>query len=308
MLDIKQLTKRYGRFTALDHIDLRVEEGSIFGFVGPNGAGKTTTMRILAALMPPTSGDASIDGVSVVDNPRQIRRMIGYMPDFFGVYDDLKVSEYLDFYGSAAGLDYKDRKKSAADLLALVYLDGKEDVYVDTLSRGMKQRLCLARSLISNPRLLILDEPASGMDPRARIEMKNILRALKDMNKTILISSHILPELAELCDTIGIIEHGKFLFTGSLEEIGVKMHGGKMLSIVAPGKGEAAALFLREQPEIGELSREGDEITAAFTGDDEAAQRLLRAMVLADLPILGFGIRQENLENVFLEVTRDEEE
>lgn len=306
MLEIKQLTKRYGRFTALDHIDLSLEEGSIFGFVGPNGAGKTTTMRILATLMPPSSGDATIAGVSVVEDPKKIRPMIGYMPDFFGVYDDLKVSEYLDFYGSAAGLDYKTRKQSAADLLALVYLEGKEDMYVDTLSRGMKQRLCLARSLIANPKLLILDEPASGMDPRARIEMKNILKALKDMNKTILISSHILPELAELCDSIGIIEHGTFLFTGSMEEIGIKMHGGRVLSIQAPGKGEELALYLQQQPEIGELNREGDEVSAAFSGDEAAAQRLLRALVLADFPILGFGIRQENLENVFLEVTRDE--
>lgn len=307
MLEIRQLYKRYGRFTALDHIDLYLEQGSIFGFVGPNGAGKTTTLRILATLMEPTGGEAWIDGISVIRHPRKIRGMIGYMPDFFGVYDDLRVSEYLDFYGSAAGISYRERLKTQDDLLELVYLSDKKDAYVDTLSRGMKQRLCLARSLIGNPKLLILDEPASGMDPRARVEMKSILKTLKDMNKTILISSHILPELAELCDIFGIIEHGRFRFTGTIEEISQKMHGGKILVIEINGSPDPLVTFLYQRPELHNIQVEENRIRAGFSGDETVAQGLLRDLVLQNFPLIGFGLEQENLENVFMEVTRSEE-
>lgn len=306
MLEIKQLHKQYGKFVALDHIDLHVDEGDIFGFVGPNGAGKTTTMRILSTLMKPTSGEAWIGGVSVTREPKKIRKMIGYMPDFFGVYDDLKVSEYLEFYSSAAGLSYKEGKKSNADLLALVYLSDKWDAYVDTLSRGMKQRLCLARSLIGNPKLLILDEPASGMDPRARVEMKMILKTLKEMKKTIMISSHILPELAELCDVFGIIEHGRFRFTGPLEEIGQQMHGGKIISISCMDQVEETMLFLREQPNVSNVTRSENEVRISFSGDEAETQKLLYAMVERRLPIISFALAQENLEDVFMEVTKDE--
>ena len=307
MLEIKQLYKRYGKFVALDHIDLQLDQGSIFGFVGPNGAGKTTTMRILATLMPPTGGEAYIGGVSVTQSPKEVRSMIGYMPDFFGVYDNLKVSEYLDFYGSAAGLPYKERQKTLDDLLELVYLGDKKDTYVDSLSRGMKQRLCLARSLIGNPKLLILDEPASGMDPRARVEMKGILKTLKDMDKTILISSHILPELAELCDVFGIIEHGKFQFTGTMDEISQKMRGSKILAIKTLGQTEELMNYLRQRPELHDIILQDEKIKAAFSGDEKTAQTLLRDLVLENFPLLGFGLEQENLENVFMEVTRNEE-
>lgn len=305
MLQIRQLYKTYRKFVALDHIDLTVEEGDIFGFVGPNGAGKTTTMRILATLMKPTGGEAFIDGISVTENPKAIRKIIGYMPDFFGVYDDLKVHEYLDFYSRAAGLSYQEGKKNSEELLELVYLSDKKETYVDTLSRGMKQRLCLARSLIGNPRLLILDEPASGMDPRARIEMKMILKTLKEMKKTILISSHILPELAELCDTVGILERGRFQFVGSLAEIGEKMHGGKLISIRCRSMAEELMLFLREQPNVGNIDREENSLRVSFSGDEEDTQRLLYALVERQFPVISFSLEQENLENVFLEVTKN---
>ncbi len=308
MLEVKGLYKRYGRFTALDHIDLSLETGSIFGFVGPNGAGKTTAMKILATLMPPTGGEAFIDGVSVVENPREIRGMIGYMPDFFGVYDDLKVVEYLDFYGSAAGLSYRERKKAGEDLLELVYLSDKRDSYVDTLSRGMKQRLCLARSLIGDPKLLILDEPASGMDPRARIEMKSILKALKDMNKTILISSHILPELAELCDVFGVIEKGKFRFVGTIEEISRKIHGGEILALELTEPSGELVTFLYQRPELHNVRAEETRVFAGFSGGRDGARALLRELVAQGFPLVGFRLEQENLENVFLEVTRSEED
>lgn len=198
MLKIKGLVKKYGRFTAVNDLNLNVPKGEIYGFVGPNGAGKTTTMKIICGLMAADSGEVYVNDIDVINNGRKAKEVIGYMPDFFGVYDNLKVTEYLDFYASIYKINAKDRKKICDDLLELVDLQDKRDAYVDSLSRGMKQRLCLARSLVHNPELLVLDEPASGMDPRARVEMKEILRTLKDMGKTIIISSHILPELSEL--------------------------------------------------------------------------------------------------------------
>src|SRR5690606_14364145 len=211
MIEIKNLTKRYGTFTALDALTLTIERGTVFGFVGPNGAGKTTTFSILATLIPPTAGDALIDGFSVVRDAKQVRQRIGYMPDFFGVYDQFKTREYLDFYGASYGIPARERERLIPQLLELVRLSDKIDTYVDLLSRGMKQRLCLARSLIHDPEVLILDEPASGLDPRARIEMREIIKELKNMGKTILISSHILPELSVMCDELCIIDRGKLI-------------------------------------------------------------------------------------------------
>ena len=199
MIEIRNLTKKYGNFTALNELNLQIDAGVVFGFVGANGAGKSTTFSILATLLAPTSGEAFVNGVNVIEKPEEVRKYLGYMPDFFGVYDQLKVEEYLDFYGASYGLTAELRKKLIPELLELVNLTDKRTSYVDLLSRGMKQRLCLARTLIHDPKVLILDEPASGLDPRARTEMRDILKHLKSMGKTILISSHILPELAEVC-------------------------------------------------------------------------------------------------------------
>ena len=210
MLKIDSLTKNYGSFPALKGLSLEIPDGALHGFVGPNGAGKTTTMRILATLMKPTSGTAYVDGTDVVKDGQAARKLVGYMPDFFGVYDSLKCWEYLDFYARCYRIGASERKRMTRQLLELVQLEEKENEYVDALSRGMKQRLCLARSLIHDPKLLILDEPASGMDPRARAEMKGILRTLREMGKTVLISSHILPELAEMCDSLTILDHGSW--------------------------------------------------------------------------------------------------
>ena len=216
MLEIKQLCKYYGDFLAVNHLDLSIENGEIFGFVGPNGAGKTTTMKIISGLLKASSGEVFIDGTNALKDAKQLKQKIGYMPDFFGVYDNLKAIEYMEFYASMYGIVGKKAKQISRELMALVNLSDKENSYVDGLSRGMKQRLCLARSMVHNPDLLILDEPASGLDPRARFEMKEILKNLKDMGKTIMISSHILPELAEICTTIGIMEHGQLLLQGKL--------------------------------------------------------------------------------------------
>jgi len=231
MIDIINLTKNYGNFKAVDNLNLHIDEGEMFGFVGPNGAGKTTTMKIICGLLKASSGEVKVDGTDVLYGSKKFKSTIGYMPDFFGVYDNLKVSEYLDFYASIYKIKGEEKKKVCNDLLELVNLEHKREAYVDSLSRGMKQRLCLARSLVHNPKLLILDEPASGMDPRARFEMKEILKTLKTMGKTIIISSHILSELSEICTSVGIIDRGKMVISGSIEQIMAKIYSNKVLKV-----------------------------------------------------------------------------
>ena len=214
MVEIEELTKRYGRFLALDHVNFHINKGDIFGFVGPNGAGKTTTMRIMCGLIKAASGNVVIDGVNVLKRPAEVKRLIGYVPDFFGVYDNLKVMEYMEFYGSMYGMRKADVVDASERLLELVNLQDKHEAFVDSLSRGMKQRLCVARSLIHDPEFLILDEPGSGLDPRSRVDMWNLLKRLSAMGKTIMISSHILPELSEMCDSIGVLDHGRMVASG----------------------------------------------------------------------------------------------
>src|SRR4030088_1141049 len=226
MISVEQLTKVYGRRTALDAVSFEVPKGEIFGFVGPNGAGKTTTLRILAALMEPTTGRAFVDGADVTRQPDRVHERLGYMPDFFGVYDQLTSAEYLDFYASCYRQPKARRKKITDDLLELVGLTDRRDQAVDTLSRGLKQRLCLARALGHDPAVLLLDEPASGLNPGARVEMREILKDLQPMGKTIIISSHILPELTELCTMIGIIDHGQMRAAGPARDAIKRLTGG----------------------------------------------------------------------------------
>lgn len=311
MLVLDGLTRYYGSFLALDHLSLTIHDGELHGFVGPNGAGKTTTMRILATLLKPTEGTAALDGVDVAGHPREIRRLMGYMPDFFGVYDRLKAWEYLDFYARCYGFGQKERRRMTDSLLELVNLTDKRDSYVDVLSRGMKQRLCLARALIHDPRLLILDEPASGMDPRARAEMKGILRTLKDMGKTVLISSHILPELSEMCDSLTIIDHGRLVFSGSVEELGRHMSGNAPIRVrLAAGAEadaiEAAVTLIRQYPGVTGVGREeGNVLTVDFDGGEDATAGLLRQLA-AGTPLVDFHRPPLNLEKVFMEVTQGE--
>lgn len=311
MLVLDGLTRYYGSFLALDHLSLTIHDGELHGFVGPNGAGKTTTMRILATLLKPTEGTAALDGVDVASHPREIRRLMGYMPDFFGVYDRLKAWEYLDFYARCYGFGQKERRRMTDSLLELVNLTDKRDSYVDVLSRGMKQRLCLARALIHDPRLLILDEPASGMDPRARAEMKGILRTLKDMGKTVLISSHILPELSEMCDSLTIIDHGRLVFSGSVEELGRHMSGNAPIRVrLAAGAEadaiEAAVTLIRQYPGVTGVGREeGNVLTVDFDGGEDATAGLLKQLA-ADAPLVDFHRPPLNLEKVFMEVTQGE--
>src|SRR5947208_9884483 len=217
MIETRDLTKMYGELYALNRLTLKLDKGDVYGFIGPNGSGKTTTMRILATLLQPTWGEATVCGYSIYNNAKEIRRAIGFMPDFFGVYDDMKVLEYLEFFAAAYRIKGPERRQKCEQVLELVDLGYKRDALVTSLSRGMNQRLGLARVLLHEPQVLLLDEPASGLDPRARIELRNLLKELRDMGKTILVSSHILPELADICNKIGIIERGKLLFDGDVQ-------------------------------------------------------------------------------------------
>ncbi|MED1799402.1 ABC transporter ATP-binding protein [Brevibacillus porteri] len=304
MIQIQNLRKRYGKMEALKGLSLEIDKGTVFGFVGPNGAGKSTTMSILATLLEPTSGRAYVGGYEVTKHPKEVRKLIGYMPDFFGVYDNLTAEEYLDFYGANYDIPAAERKQIIPQLLELVNLTHKRDAYVDSLSRGMKQRLGLARSLVHNPEVLILDEPASGLDPRARIELREILKELRDMGKTIIISSHILPELAEMCDVIGIVEEGNLVAFGRVDEIYSKMQEQRVLRIRLLDRVEEAMTRLREMSVITRVTREGNWVVAGFSGNDEEQVELLRELAVSGYPVAAFNEAVGDLEEIFLEITK----
>ncbi|HEU4964591.1 MAG TPA: ABC transporter ATP-binding protein [Bacilli bacterium] len=304
MIRTVDLNKKYGKFHAVKDLNLYIEEGTVFGFVGPNGAGKSTTMSVLATLLEPTSGQAYVGGYDVVVHPHKVRQLIGYMPDFFGVYDNLTATEYLDFYAGAYNIPESQRTALIADLLELVNLSMKADSYVDTLSRGMKQRLGLARCLVHDPQVLILDEPASGLDPRARIEMKEILKELKAMGKTIIISSHILPELAEMCDTIGIIEHGQLIAQAPVEQIAAQVAGHRVLRIRLLDRVEEAHSLVQSLDQVMQVQVEKKALLVQFSGDDDAQAALLTQLVENGFPVLSFQQEAGSLEDVFLTVTK----
>ena len=305
MIKVEGLRKIYGKMEALKGISLEIEQGSIFGFVGPNGAGKTTTMKILATLMVPTEGKAYIDGVDVTKHPKKVRSLMGYMPDFFGVYERIKVTEYLDFYASCYGISRGKRRSIIADLLELTDLNFKADAYVDSLSRGMKQRLCLARSLVHDPKVLLLDEPASGLDPRARVEMRELLRELKNMGKSIIISSHILPELAELCTEVGIIEGGELVAVGSMDSITAQLQQERLIQVKVQDNISAARAMMEENPWVAAVNETADGVLQVrFSGNPEEQQKLLRALVLAELPVLSFAESSNSLEDLFMQITK----
>ena len=307
MLEIKHLMKKYGKFTAVDDLNLTIPESSIFGFVGPNGAGKTTTMKIMSGLLKATDGSVMIDGVDVTKNPKALKEHIGYMPDFFGVYDDLKVSEYMDFYAGTYYIPYEQREDLINNLLEIVDLSHKKDAYVDGLSRGMKQRLCLARSLIHDPKLLILDEPASGLDPRARVEMKEVLKQLQTMGKTIIISSHILPELAEMCTEVGIIDKGHIVVQGTVQEIMKQMTKVRRIQIRPLENMTALMKLLEEQPIVEDDIENTFDVEFSYQGEDKELAGLLKQIILADIELVYFKEKEGNLEEIFMQVTGGEQ-
>lgn len=309
------LRKSYGGLTALDSVDLAVERCSVFGFIGPNGAGKTTCIKILCTLLTPDAGDATVDGNSVLSAPEAVRRSIGYMPDFFGVYDDMKVWEYLDFFERCYGVAPDRRGPLTDQLLDLVDLGEKKDAYVESLSRGMKQRLCLARTLVHDPELLILDEPASGLDPRARIEMRELLRELSLMGKTIILSSHILSELADVCTHIGIIERGRLLAAGRVDEMIEKLRVRRRVSLKTARAGPAAAHILSALPTVADIRFAHGETPPAdapaelsFGLLDDAADTadIVRALVESGVPVRALWEESGDLESLFLQVTKGE--
>ncbi|QOT00023.1 ABC transporter ATP-binding protein [Brevibacterium sp. JNUCC-42] len=303
MIQTQNLSKQYGKFEALKNVNLSIQKGRVYGFIGPNGAGKSTTMMILATLLPATSGKAYVGGYDVEKEPKEVKQLLGYMPDFFGVYDNLKATEYLDFYARAYNIPARNRSNLIADLLDLVNLSNKADAYVDHLSRGMKQRLGLARCLVHNPEVLILDEPASGLDPRARIEMREILKKLQGMDKTILISSHILPELAELCDEIGVIEKGQLIANGAVNEVSTETRGISIMQLKTLGNLELAEQILLASPFVKRLDNKNSHFRFHFTGSPEEKVVLLQQLMQANVPVTHFADSQENLEDVFLAIT-----
>lgn len=308
MLVIKDLKKRYGKFEALKGMNMTIQKGELFGFVGPNGAGKTTTMKIVSGLLSADSGEVILDGKSALGDVKYLKQKIGYMPDFFGVYDNLKAMEYMEFYASIYGIDGKGAKQLCMDLMDLVNLSDKYDSYVDGLSRGMKQRLCLARCLVHNPELLILDEPASGLDPRARFEMKEILKNLTDMGKTILISSHILPELVEMCSSIGILEHGEMIVNGTVDEILTKLNNTNPLMIkVIDGKEEALRI-LKENPDIQNIVTKEDSISVGFNGNEAQEAELLKMLIENGIKVSSYKREEGNLEELFMQITEKDGE
>jgi ABC-2 type transport system ATP-binding protein len=311
IVEARGLLKRYDGTVAVAGVDLAIEQGEIFGLVGPNGAGKTTMLRMLATLLKPTSGDAEIAGESIRRNPQAVRRVLGYMPDAFGVYDDMKVWEYLDFFGRCYGLGPAQRKRMIGDLLELVDLAHKRDSYVLGLSRGMQQRLCLAHALVHDPQVLLLDEPASGLDPRARVEPRELLRELRKLGKTILISSHILPELEELCTSVAMWDHGQVLAAGTISEIGQRLRIGEVLRVRVLGGEDAAAAaraWFENHADVASATIDvSGEIEVGFRGNESGAAALLAAAIKAKLPVVSYAPAATDLQELFLQVTdRDE--
>lgn len=304
MLKTENLTKEYGKLRAVDNLNLRIERGDIMGFIGPNGAGKTTTIRMVASLLQPTAGTVYVDGVDVCQDPDAIRSLIGYMPDFFGMYDDVRVWEYLDFFASAYKIPPSKRKRTIDDVLELTDLTIKRDAFISELSRGMSQRLCLAKTILHDPQLLLLDEPASGLDPRARIEIKDLLKALRDMGKTILISSHILPELADFCNKIAIIEQGQLVVSGDVGEITEQCRGGVTLRIGFVERQEEAVAFLKSLDCISEVKPENGSMLVSYCGGDGEYHEVLNALITAGFKVRSFGESEVDLEDIFLKVTR----
>ncbi len=305
MIEVINFTKHYGDFIAVDDLSFSIGQGETFGFIGPNGAGKSTTIRFLATLLRPTSGEGRVAGYSVTAEPMSVRRVIGFMPDDFGVYDGMKVWEFLDFFAVAYEIPRSYRKKIIGEVLELLDLTHKRDDYVNGLSKGMKQRLCLAKTLVHDPPVLILDEPASGLDPRARLEMKALLNELRQMGKTILISSHILSELADFCTSIGIIERGKLLAAGSIRDIQQQIRSHRVIKVrVLDESTDRAAELLRNDTSIRTVESYDHTLSAEFEGQDQDMARLLDRLIQSGVAVQSFAEEPLSLEEVFMMITK----
>ncbi len=304
MIETIGLTRSYGDTYAVRDLNLNLEKGDVFGFIGPNGAGKTTTMRMLATLLQPTYGEAYVGGYSIYTGPKEIRRIIGYMPDFFGVYDDMKVTEYLEFFAAAYRIDGADRRKRCDEVLQLVDLDFKRDAFASTLSRGQTQRLGLARVLLHDPEVLLLDEPASGLDPRARIEIRRLIKRLGEMGKTIMVSSHILPELADVCNKIGIIEKGVLEVNASVADVMKQVRQQTVLHVAVTGNDEAAAKLLEQQDIVESVDIKNRQLLVTLQKGIEDYSDLPSSLIAAGFKLTLFREEEINLETAFLTLTK----
>lgn len=305
LVEVKNLRKEYGDLIAVKNLSLELNPGEIFGFIGPNGAGKTSTIKILATLLDPSAGTAKVDGIDVTQDPEAVRSRIGYMPDAFGVYDDFKVWEYLDFFAASYRVPKSDRPGLIDLVLDLTNLSVKKDAYVESLSRGMKQRLCLARTLVHNPKLLLLDEPASGLDPRARIEIKELLKELRNMGKTIIVSSHILPELADFCTSVGIIERGEMIVAGPIDAIMKEVLGGRVLELRVPEGDRAQAMaILKDVEHVREVTQVAETIRVDYNGTLDDQSEVLLALIQNGVRVQTFAEQDTDLEDIFLRVTK----
>ncbi|MCR9293990.1 MAG: ABC transporter ATP-binding protein [bacterium] len=304
MIELFEFGKDYGEFTAVESLTLKIDAGEMFGFIGPNGAGKSTTIRYLATLLKASRGDGLVNGHSVNKDPMAVRQSIGYMPDDFGVYDGMKVWEFLDFFAVAYKIGRSQRKQVIMDVLELLDLAHKRDDFVNGLSRGMKQRLCLAKTLVHDPPVLILDEPTSGLDPRARIEVKALLKELKRMGKTILISSHILSELADCCSSIGIIERGQLLLSGPIDSVYQQIRRNRVVDIRFLDKAEAGISILRSLPELRDIDINGNRVTAELEADDQRLAEIMNQLQVEGIPMRSFNDKEPTLEDVFMMVTK----
>jgi ABC-2 type transport system ATP-binding protein len=304
VIETKDLTKKYGEFFAVKQLDLRLETGDVFGFLGPNGAGKTTSMRMLATLLDPTWGEAYVCGHSIYTRPREIRRLVGYMPDFFGVYDDMKVIEYLEFFAASYRIGGKRRREVCDEVLELVDLAFKRDEFANTLSRGQTQRLGLARVLLHEPQVLLLDEPASGLDPRARIKMRELIKRLGGMGKTIMVSSHILPELADICNKVGIIEKGQMIVNASVADVMQQIRRQIVLQIVVTDRADAAAKLLDDHSSVEHVQQAENGLTVTLIEDVEDYSNLASTLIEAGFKLNLFREEEINLETAFMMLTQ----
>ncbi len=303
LIELVRLHRYFGRTKAVDDVSFTVSRGHVFGFIGPNGAGKTTSMRILATLDMPTSGDALVDGLSVVQDADRVRGRLGFMPDYFDTHPNIVVAEYLDFFARAYGLMGAERQRALRRVMSFTKLDGLAEKPTDGLSKGMKQRLCLGRAMIHDPPVMILDEPAAGLDPRARIQLREMIGQLAADGKAILVSSHILTELAEMCHTVAIIEQGKLLATGSVEEIHRTRQARRTVHLRVLGGAEQVQAWLATRSDVHDPHVDGETARFLHDGDQEVEAEMLRQLVTAGVRVVAFGSRATSLEDVFMQVT-----
>lgn len=308
MLELRNIKKTYGNYHALNGLDLSIPKGSLFGLVGPNGAGKTTAIKIISGLLLPDSGEVVVDGIDALSGRDKVNEIIGYVPDSFGIYDNLTVSEYMEFFAAAYGMEGLKARKRCTNLLGQVGLEDKTDFHVNALSRGMQQRLCLARALIHDPELLIMDEPTSGLDPRTRFEFKELIRDLHDAGKTILVSSHILSELSQICTDIGIMENGSMVLSGGMEDIMTRIESSNPIRIVIMNGVRDTIAILKRNPSVKTISQNGKMFVVNFDGTREDEAALLEQLISADIPVREFVREPGSLESYFMQITDHTEE